>query len=115
MPPKPCQEQERVNRSLDEKIWGWACLRPACVTTNAPAAADDAASAFAIRRPAGATPKIVLKVASLYCRDADERRDLAQEITMQLWRAFPSYDEARPFSTWMYRIALNVAISFARS
>ena len=59
--------------------------------------------------------KIVLKVASRYCRDADERRDLAQEITMQLWRAFPSYDEARPFSTWMYRIALNVAISFARS
>ena len=55
--------------------------------------------------------KIVLKLASLYRRDADERRDLAQEITMQLWRAFPSYDEARPFSTWMYRIALNVTIS----
>ena len=33
---------------------------------------------------------------------------------MQLWRAFPSYDETRVFSTWMYRIALNVAISFAR-
>jgi RNA polymerase sigma-70 factor (ECF subfamily) len=57
---------------------------------------------------------IVLKVASLYCRDPDERRDLVQEITMQLWRAFPSYDEARVFSTWAYRIALNVAISFAR-
>jgi RNA polymerase sigma-70 factor (ECF subfamily) len=33
---------------------------------------------------------------------------------MQLWRAFPSYDEKRVFSTWMYRIALNVAISLAR-
>lgn len=33
---------------------------------------------------------------------------------MQLWRAFPSYDAQRVFSTWMYRVALNVAISFAR-
>ena len=58
--------------------------------------------------------KIVLNVASIYCWDPEERRDLIQEITMQLWRAFPSYDETRVFSTWMYRIALNVAISFAR-
>jgi RNA polymerase sigma factor (sigma-70 family) len=58
--------------------------------------------------------KIVFKVASVYCWDAEERRDLIQEIALQLWRAFPAYDEARPFSTWMYRIALNVAISFAR-
>ena len=40
--------------------------------------------------------------------------DLQQEITMQLWRAFQSYDEGRTFATWMYRIALNVAISFVR-
>ncbi len=58
--------------------------------------------------------KIVFKVASTYCRHAEDRRDLAQEISAQLWRAFPRYDEARSFSTWMYRIALNVAISFAR-
>ena len=58
--------------------------------------------------------KIVFKVASLYCWDAAERDDLRQEITLQLWRAFPSYDPRRVFSTWMYRIALNVAISFAR-
>jgi RNA polymerase sigma-70 factor (ECF subfamily) len=58
--------------------------------------------------------KIVLKVASVYCWDAEERNDLVQEITMQLWRAFPSYDAQRVFSTWMYRVALNVAISFAR-
>jgi RNA polymerase sigma-70 factor (ECF subfamily) len=58
--------------------------------------------------------KIVLKVASVYCWDAEERNDLIQEITMQLWRAFPSYDAQRVFSTWMYRVALNVAISFAR-
>ena len=59
--------------------------------------------------------KIVFKVASMYCRNAEDRRDLAQEICVQAWRSFGSYDPARSFSTWMYRIALNVAISFARS
>ena len=58
--------------------------------------------------------KIVLKVASRYCWHAEERRDLVQDITLQLWWAFPGYDEGRPFPTWMYRIALNVAISHAR-
>lgn len=59
--------------------------------------------------------KIVFKVANTYCRDPHDRADLAQEIAAQLWRAFPGYDGARTFSTWMYRIALNVAISFRRS
>ena len=59
--------------------------------------------------------KIVFKVANTYCRDPHDRADLAQEIAAQLWRSFPSYDGQRVFSTWMYRIALNVAISFRRS
>ncbi|MEO7935290.1 MAG: sigma-70 family RNA polymerase sigma factor [Dokdonella sp.] len=59
--------------------------------------------------------KIVFKVANTYARLADDRADLAQEISAQLWRAFPDYDEARSFSTWMYRIALNVAISHLRN
>ncbi|MGH7572576.1 MAG: RNA polymerase sigma factor [Gemmatimonadota bacterium] len=58
---------------------------------------------------------IVLKVARTYCRDPEDRRDLAQEIAAQLWRAYPRYDETRSYSTWMYRIALNVAISHVRS
>lgn len=58
---------------------------------------------------------IVLKIAHSYCRDVEDRRDLAQEIAAQLWRALPAWDRARPFSTWMYRVALNVAISHARS
>lgn len=57
---------------------------------------------------------IVLKVAYSYCPHPDERADLAQEIAAQLWRAFPRYDAERSFSTWMYRIALNVAISHLR-
>lgn len=59
--------------------------------------------------------KIVFKVANTYGRQPDDRADLAQEIAAQLWRAFPGYDPQRAFSTWMYRIALNVAISHVRS
>ncbi|MEQ1891508.1 MAG: sigma-70 family RNA polymerase sigma factor [Planctomycetota bacterium] len=58
--------------------------------------------------------RIVLKVAASYARGEADRADLAQEIAVQLWRAFPRYDAARPFTTWLYRIALNVAISHAR-
>jgi len=58
---------------------------------------------------------IVYKVAALYSRSVADREDLMQEISAQLWRSFAGYDEARAkFSTWMYRIALNVAISQAR-
>lgn len=57
---------------------------------------------------------IVLKVAHTYCFHDDDRADLIQEIATQLWRAWPQYDPQRKFTTWMYRIALNVAISFVR-
>jgi RNA polymerase sigma-70 factor (ECF subfamily) len=60
--------------------------------------------------------RIVFKVAGTYARHPEDRADLAQEIAAQLWRAFPGFDAARgAFSTWMYRIALNVAISQGRS
>lgn len=58
--------------------------------------------------------KIVFKVANTYAWQVEDRDELAQEIAAQLWRAFPGYDGGRPFSTWMYRIALNVAISHVR-
>lgn len=57
---------------------------------------------------------IVFKVASSYANNAADREDLAQEIAAQVWRAFPRYDGEHEFSTWMYRIALNVAISHLR-
>ena len=57
---------------------------------------------------------IVLKVAGSYASDPDDRADLAQDIAAQLWRAWPSYAPDRPVTTWMYRIALNVAISHLR-
>ena len=58
---------------------------------------------------------IVRKVAMTYSRTPADRRDLEQEIVAQLWKAWPGYDGSRPFATWMYRVALNVAISIARS
>jgi RNA polymerase sigma factor (sigma-70 family) len=59
--------------------------------------------------------RIVFKVAGTYARHPEDRADLAQEIAAQLWRAFPGFDAARSrFSTWTYRIALNVAISQVR-
>ena len=57
---------------------------------------------------------IVFKVANTYARLPEDRADLAQEIAAQLWHAWPKYDSARSFSTWMYRVALNVAISHVR-
>ena len=59
---------------------------------------------------------IVLKVARGYCAQRDDRSDLIQEISTQAWRAFPAFDPQRAqFSTWLYRIALNTAISQLRS
>jgi RNA polymerase sigma-70 factor (ECF subfamily) len=58
--------------------------------------------------------KILYKVCNSYCRERDSRDDLAQEIMIQLWRSFSKFDGRCLFSTWMYRIALNVAISFYR-
>lgn len=58
--------------------------------------------------------RIVFKICFSYCPNPQDRDDLAQEILIELWRAFPRYKPDLRFSTWMYRIALNVAISFFR-
>lgn len=57
---------------------------------------------------------IIYKVANSYCQNAEDRKDLVQEITIQLWKSFDNYLSQYKLSTWMYRIALNVAISFYR-
>lgn len=57
---------------------------------------------------------IVYKVARLYCNDPEPRKDLIQEIIIQLWKSFDQYNEKYKQSTWIYRIALNVAISSYR-
>lgn len=57
---------------------------------------------------------ILFKVARTYCQNQDDRADLIQEISIQVWRSCNRYDNKYKISTWLYRIALNVAISFYR-
>ena len=58
--------------------------------------------------------RVIFKICHLYCSNATDREDLAQEIIYQLWKSGKSFKDEYKFSTWMYRIALNVAISFYR-
>jgi len=57
---------------------------------------------------------IVYKICHLYGKTEVDKQDLFQEITIQLWRAFPTFKGTAKFSTWMYRVALNTAITFFR-
>jgi RNA polymerase sigma-70 factor (ECF subfamily) len=59
--------------------------------------------------------KILYKIAGTYARGTADRQDVVQEMVVQLWRSFDRYDARFPFTTWMYRIALNVAISWFRA
>ena len=58
--------------------------------------------------------KIIFKVCNAYCRNGEDRKDLEQEIVLQVWRSYERFDGSCRFSTWLYRVALNVAISFYR-
>lgn len=57
---------------------------------------------------------IIHKVTLIYTSTLADREDLFQEICLQLWRSFPNFREESKFSTWMYRVALNTAISNIR-
>lgn len=55
---------------------------------------------------------ILFKVARTYCPDEEDRQDLIQEMMIQIWLSIHKYNNQYKISTWLYRIALNVAISF---
>jgi len=54
---------------------------------------------------------LIFKVCNLYCGDIESRRDLFQEVVLQIWKSFPGFRKEAANSTWIYRIALNTAIS----
>ena len=54
---------------------------------------------------------IVFKVSKMYCYNEIDREDLFQDILLQLWKSFPNFKGNSKFSTWMYRVALNTAIT----
>lgn len=57
---------------------------------------------------------ILLKVARAYCQNEEDRQDLLQEMMIHIWKSLPRYDNTFAMTTWLYRISLNVAISFYR-
>lgn len=54
---------------------------------------------------------IIHKVCSVYCDSEEDRRDLFQEILAQLWKSYATFRNESKFSTWMYRVAINTAIT----
>jgi len=58
--------------------------------------------------------KLIFKICYSYCSNQETRKDLQQEILLQLWSSFSKFDGRVKISTWIYRIALNTAISFYR-
>jgi RNA polymerase sigma-70 factor (ECF subfamily) len=58
---------------------------------------------------------IVHRVCHTYFRrDALEREDVFQDIMYQLWKSYPKFNGESKFSTWMYKVALNTAITHIR-
>lgn len=57
---------------------------------------------------------LIYKVALTYCRNQTDREDVIQEIAIELWRSLDRYDARYKETTWIYRIAINVAVSFHR-
>ena len=57
---------------------------------------------------------IIHKICFMYCRNNSDKEDLYQEITLQLWKSFSSFKGQAAFSTWMYRVALNTAITMTK-
>ena len=54
---------------------------------------------------------LIFKVCNLYCHDHESRRDLFQEVVLQLWKSYPNFRKDAAGGTWIYRVALNTAIS----
>lgn len=57
---------------------------------------------------------IAHKICRIYTTNQEAHNDLFQEITIQLWKNYPKFRGDAKFSTWMYRVALNTAISLYR-
>ena len=53
---------------------------------------------------------LIYKIASIYTKSIEDRNDLAQEISYQLWKSFDTFNQKSSLKTWMYRVAMNVAI-----
>jgi len=57
---------------------------------------------------------IIYKLVGLYATNADEKKDLYQEVLLQTWKAWPSFRGEAKFSTWLYRVCLNTILTQKR-
>lgn len=57
---------------------------------------------------------IIHKICNIYFNNADDRKDAHQEILYQMWKSYPVFKGSAKFSTWMYKVALNTAITYSR-
>ena len=58
---------------------------------------------------------LIHKICHMYEQTEDDRTDLFQEITIQLWKSYPTFEHKSKFSTWLYRVALNTALTQKRN
>ena len=58
---------------------------------------------------------VIFKISKMYMDNFDDQKDLFQEITFQVWKAYPTFEGKSQFSNWLYRVALNTAIIFLKS
>jgi len=58
--------------------------------------------------------KLIHKVCNVYCYTPEDRKDLFQDIVLQLWRSYSSFKGEAKFSTWLYSVSLNTAITQMR-
>lgn len=58
--------------------------------------------------------RLIHKICRIYTDNTEDHQDLFQEITIQLWRSFPGFKGEAKFSTWMYKVALNTAMTLFR-
>lgn len=59
--------------------------------------------------------RLIYKICRTYCNNSELRKDLEQEILVQLWKSLPRFDGRVKISTWIYRVALNTAFLFHRN
>jgi RNA polymerase sigma-70 factor (ECF subfamily) len=57
---------------------------------------------------------LIYKVARLYASNSEDQKDLFQDILVAVWQSWPRFENRSQFSTWLYRVALNTALSWNR-
>lgn len=57
---------------------------------------------------------MIFKISKMYLENQEDREDMFQEIILQLWKSYQAFEGKSQFSTWLYRVSLNTAITFLK-